>query len=312
MKALILGGNGFLGAHLQKLFGGSEHSLRVLDHSPARYFKPLPFCEYLTGDWSDGKLLDRALEGVDCVFHLIGTVQVRLANENPALDAEKTILGSLKLLDACVKKSVKTFVFVSSGGAVYGGSSSVISETHPTEPISAHGVSKLAVEKYLNLYDKLHGLRYRIARCSNPYGEYQDPCRQQGVILALLYETLKGGKLPVWGDGSVVRDYIYAGDAARALYLMGLSNSSSSVFNVSSGIGTSINELKKIAREITNRECVFETLPARPYDVPKNVLDPSKARSQLAWAPSVSLKEGMERTYLWLLDFYKTGREDPR
>lgn len=302
MHCLVLGGTGFIGTHLVHVLRQRGHRVRILDLRSRRYGSDAEGCEYFYGDWQDSGLLSQALEGgVECVYHLIGNVDVQQANADPAEDARQTILGSLNLFHACVEHRIRRVVFVSSGGSIYGIPKVIpIPEDHPTHPVSAHGVSKLAVEKYLHLFYRLHGLEYQIARCANPYGEWQDPLRGQGAVAVFLLKALGNEPITVWGDGSVVRDYIYVGDVALALAQLGEYSEGCHVFNVGAGKGVSLLDLLKVIAELTGRRphVIFDR--GRPYDVPVNVLDISSIVSRVGWHPKVDLVEGVSRTLEWI------------
>ena len=192
-------------------------------------------------------------------------------------------------------------VYVSSGGSVYGIPRKLpISEDHPTDPISVHGLSKLLVEKYLGIFHHLHGLEYQVARCSNPYGEWQNPDRGQGAVNTMLWLAIRGRPIHVWGDGTVVRDYVYAGDVADALVRLADHPDRAGVYNVGSGQGISINALIEQLFQVLGRRVPVVYEPARPFDVAENVLDISHIVQSLGWRPKVALPDGLKRTAAWL------------
>lgn len=301
MLCAVLGGTGFVGSHLVDSLRDAGHGVRVLDLAPNSYRGETNGCEYLYGDWQDDGLLGRTLEGVECVYHLIGTVDVDQANANPDDDVRQTVLGSINLLHGCVARQVRRVVFVSSGGAVYGVPRMIpIREDHPTDPISAHGISKLTVEKYLQLFGRLHGLEYQIARCANPYGEGQNPFRNQGAVAVFLSKMLAGEPITIWGDGSVVRDYVYVGDVAEALRRLGEYTGPSGIFNVGGGVGLSLKDLLQAMARVAGHPPEIEYRPGRPYDVPRNVLDISAIMARAGWRPRTNLAAGLERTLAWM------------
>ncbi len=312
MVSVVLGGTGFVGTHLVGLLAKQALGVRAVGLKPNPYRGEISGCEYIYGDWNDGGVLARALDGeIGCVYHLVGTVDVEATNRNPADDVRQTVLGSLRLLDVCIAQRVRRVVFVSSGGSVYGIPRAIpISEDHPTEPISAHGISKLAVEKYLQLFHRLHGLEYRIARCSNPYGEWQNPFRRQGAVAVFLFKAVSGKPITVWGDGTVVRDYVYVGDVIEALVGLGEDQGPGGVFNVGGGRGVSIQELLEAVAQVTGRTPQVEFRSERPYDVPVNVLDISAIVARLGWRPKVGLLEGLYRTLKWILQLRESS--EPR
>jgi UDP-glucose 4-epimerase len=175
-----------------------------------------------------------------------------------------------------------------------------ISEAAITNPICSYGIGKLMIEKYLHLYQHLYGLDYRTARLSNVYGERQSITGKQGLISALLYKALQGQSLQVWGDGSVVRDYIYVKDAARCIEKILRYEGTERIFNVSSSKGYSVNEVIEELRKVTGKNFKIMYSKERKFDVRDNILSNVLARKELGWEPTVSLHEGMTRVYNWL------------
>lgn len=310
MVNVVMGGSGFVGTHLVDLLVKRGVEVRAVGLKPNPYREKISGCEYIYGDWHDDGLLARVLDGgVGCVYHLVGTVDLEASNRDPVDDARRTVLGSLRLLEACVAQRVRRVVFVSSGGAVYGIPRAIpIPEDHSTEPISAHGISKLTVEKYLQLFYRLHGLEYRIARCSNPYGEWQSPFRRQGAVAVFLFKTVGGEPITIWGDGTAVRDYIYVGDVVAALVGLGEDQGPNGVFNVGGGRGVSIQELLEAVAQVVGKKPQVEFRPERPYDVPVNVLDISAIIARLGWRPKVGLSEGLHKTLQWIVQL-RNGQE---
>ena len=182
MNRLVLGGNGFIGSHLVDQLVRTGHAVRILDRALSRFYTPPAGVDLVLADWEDEKVLTAALSGVETVFLLIGTTLPASSNADPIFDVQSNLVGTLRLLQACVAQGVRRIVFSSSGGTVYGIPQTIpIAETHPTEPISSYGITKLAIEKYLALYCRLHGLNYVVVRGANPYGKRQDPQRPQGL-----------------------------------------------------------------------------------------------------------------------------------
>jgi UDP-glucose 4-epimerase len=196
---------------------------------------------------------------------------------------------------------------------VYGVAQAIpIQEDHPTEPINSYGICKLAIEKYLQLYWRLYGVEYRILRIANAYGERQPVGGPQGVIGAFLQEALEGKALTVWGDGSVVRDYVYAGDVARAMTAAAVYTGAARVFNIGAGEGHSINEVIAVIQAIVRQPLQIQFTAGRPFDVPINVLDISRAKEHLQWHPAVGLAEGIGRAHRWLVSLGDTHSQKTR
>lgn len=277
------------------------HSVRIYDRSPNKFRTVFRDEEYVEGDLGNHGLIREAVGGVEVVYHFVSTTLPKTSNDDPIYDVRSNLVDTIQLLETCVESGVRKVIFASSGGTVYGPPESVpISEDHPTNPITSYGIVKLAVEKYLRLFHHLYGLDYAALRISNPYGAYQDPVGQQGAISVFLHRIYTGQPITIWGEGNVVRDYLYVSDLADALEAVARIDSGGQVLNIGSGRGASLNELLQLMIEVVGEEPVVEYLPARPLDVPISVLDISRAREELGWRPKTELAEGISRTWDWI------------
>jgi UDP-glucose 4-epimerase len=307
MKCLVPGGGGFLGTHLCAALRRLGHGVRVFERFPAPAASDA--AEWVVGEFTRPEQIDAAVAGCDLVFHLVSTTLPQTSNDDPAFDVHSNVEGSLALLDAARRHRVAKVVFISSGGTVYGIPQRVpIAEDHPTDPICSHGIAKLAIEKYLHLYRVLHGLDYCVLRLANPYGELQRPDRAQGAVAVFLNRVANDMPIEIWGDGSVVRDYVYVGDAVDAMVAAAFTEAPARLYNIGSGRGTSLLELIAAIGAVTGSKPAVEFKPGRVFDVPTSVLDISRARAELDWLPRVSLNEGLRRTYDWLLAARASGR----
>jgi len=302
MKILVLGGFGFIGAHVVDSLLARGHQVRVLEWPGRRPHElVLPRwsdVELVEGDFLAVDTLATALHGVEVVIHLVWTVLPEQSNEDPIHDVESNVVGTVRMLALARRHRVRKVVFSSSGGIVYGRAQSIpIAEDHRTEPLCSYGITKLAVEKYLELSRQRGDLDYTVLRCSNPYGEGQDGRRPQGAVGVFLARLAEGKPISIWGDGLVIRDYVYVKDVAEAFVLATEMDTQSRVFNVGSGTGTSLNELVKIMADVTGIAPEVTYGPARSLDVPVNVLDVSLARRELGWVPHTGLVDGIGRTW---------------
>ena len=306
MNMLILGGNGFIGSHLVDRLLAEGHKVRVFDRYEEHYRKPVACVEYCVGDFGNRGLLSEALAGIDMVFHLISTTLPKTSNDDPVFDVQSNIVESIFLLEQCVANKIRKVIFISSGGAIYGNPLSLpISENSPTEPECSYGITKLTVEKYLALFNHLHGLDYVVLRPSNPYGSRQNPDGIQGAISVFLGRIAQGKALEIWGDGRVVRDYIFIDDLIDGIYKAAFINALSRVYNLGSGIGHSLNEILDVIRKVTGREINVAYKPKRSFDIPAIYLDICRARQELSWMPSVSLETGIEKTWRFVEKLYQ-------
>lgn len=305
-QCLVLGGGGFIGTnlcrHLLKL------GARVQGFGRSRSFpEALEGVRWIAGDFADHAAVARAVEGSELVFHLVGGSLPESSNLDPAADLAANVPSTLHLLDVCQRSKVRKIIFASSGGTVYGipkGPGSV-SETAPTDPIAAYGISKLAIEKYLALYHRLHGLDYTILRIANPFGPYQSGDRRQGVIAAFVQRALRGETLELWGNGEVVRDFVYVGDVVDAIARASLYEGEHRIFNVGQGEGRTINQvLADIERAVGGGSLAKVYKDPRPADVPVSVLDITLIRREMGWQPREDWLSGLRATIDWMR---KTG-----
>lgn len=306
MNCLVLGGNGFIGSYLVDLLLCEGHSVRVYDRADNHFRSRLARIEYVYGEMGNQGLFRAALTDVDVVFHLASTTIPSTSNADPAFDVQSNVVDTIRVLEECVVAKIERFVFISSGGTVYGIPRTVpVPESHPLNPICSYGVAKVAMEKYLALFGHLYGLDYVILRPSNAYGERQNPFGQQGVVGVFLGKIVRQEPIVIWGDGSVTRDFVYAGDLAAALYLAAIHDSfEERIFNVGSGIGVSVNEVLEVLSAIIERDLDVHYTEARQFDVPINVLDISLAKERLGWAPTTDLADGLSRTWTWIKEVF--------
>lgn len=295
-----------MGSHLvEALLRNGDH-VRIFDRPRAdrrNLVKILADVELVEGDLTNESDLRAAMRDIEVAFHLVCTTLPKTSNENPIYDVETNIAGTLKLLDVARSSGVRKVVFPSSGGTVYGmtGAQPVV-ESHPTNPLCSYGITKLAIEKYLQLYWHLHGLSYTILRISNPYGPRQDMHSIQGAIGVFLPKVMRGELITIWGDGSTARDFLFIDDLVSALVRASAYDGEFRLLNIGSGEPTTLLELLSTIEQVTGKPARVVFSPSRKFDVPVNCLDVSRAKAELGWSPLVPLKDGIERTFRWLGD----------
>ncbi|MEI6214124.1 MAG: NAD-dependent epimerase/dehydratase family protein [Desulfuromonadales bacterium] len=298
MRALVLGGNGFIGSHIVDKLLVEGHDVRVFDLGEENYRKPLDKVDYLYGDFGNRGLLTNALKGVQTVFHLISTTLPETSNEDPIFDVHSNVAETIFLLEQCVAQQINKIVFISSGGTVYGiPGHTPVSEDNPTNPLCSYGITKLMIEKYLHLFKHLYSLDYVVIRPSNPYGDRQNPSGIQGAISVFLGKVARGMPIEIWGDGGVVRDYIFIDDLVEGIYKSSITDSKNKVFNLGSGIGSSIKEILGAIKNVTDTDVDIIYMNSRTLDVPEIYLDIARARSELSWSPKTSLEEGLAKCW---------------
>ena len=304
MKIVIFGGGGFIGSAIADRLLQDGHALRIFERprvAPYRAFGADEAVEWVSGDFGSTHDIASALDGVDAVLHLVSTTLPKSSNDDPVYDVQSNLGATLHLLDAMVVRGIGRIVFISSGGTVYGPPQYLPQdERHPTEPVVSYGITKLAIEKYLLMYQRLHGVRATSLRVANPYGERQRIETAQGAVGVFASRALRGQTLEVWGDGGVIRDYLYVSDVADAFALALPYDGPHSVFNISSGAGTSLNELIGLLEQALGRAVPRTYLAGRGFDVPASVLCNDLARRELGWVPRVGLLEGITKTVTWM------------
>ncbi|MDD1609139.1 MAG: NAD-dependent epimerase/dehydratase family protein [Methylococcaceae bacterium] len=304
MKCVIFGGGGFIGSTIADRLLLEGHELRIFERprvEPYRKFADNEAVEWMTGDILSNHDLNAAIEGMDVVLHLVSTTLPKSSNDDPIYDVQSNVVGTLQMLNAMVANKVQKIIFISSGGTVYGIPKYLpIDEQHPTDPLVSYGITKLMIEKYLRMFESLHGIQSIALRVANPYGERQRIETAQGAVGVFLHHALKDIPIEIWGDGSVTRDYIHISDVAEAFVKAVNYTGSHSVFNISSGQGISLNELIVLLENVLGKSIACRYLPARPFDVPVSVLCNQLAQEQLQWTPLTSMTNGLIRTAAWM------------
>ena len=304
MKIVVFGGGGFIGSTIADQLLAQGHALRIFERpriQPYRKFSPQENVEWRAGDFTSTHDVRAALEGVDAVMHLVSTTLPKNSNDDPVYDVQSNVIATLHLLDAMVAQGVKRLVFISSGGTVYGNPLySPIDEKHPTDPLVSYGITKLTIEKYLRVFRRMHGIRSITLRVANPYGERQRVETAQGAVGVFMHRALQGMPIEIWGDGSVTRDYIHVSDVAsafaKALHYQG----EHTVFNISSGVGTSLIDLVDMLESALGHPIARNHKPGRLFDVPVSVLSNQLARTELGWEPVTDMPSGIARTAVWM------------
>lgn len=311
-KTLILGAAGFIGTNIALRLLQEDKSLILFDREEAVYPEQIQraeseqkcrlvkasFTEMQKDEWLN---LIPELDEVETVYHLISTTCPTNSNQNVERELEENVISTVRLLDACVSAKVSKVVFLSSGGTVYGKEHrGLCKEDDDAFPITAYGMQKLFIEKMLYLYKQMYGLDYRIIRLANPYGPYQKPNGVQGAVTTFLWRAIHNEKITVYGDGSVVRDYIYIDDAVEGILKIVRENGKNVLYNLGSGKGYSLIDVIECLSKVLDKELPVEFIEGRAVDVPVNILDISRFEQDLGKFEPISLEEGIQR----LLRFY--------
>lgn len=295
---LVTGGAGFVGANLIRDLLENGSQVRVLDNLSATSADYLDTCdvELVIGDIREPAIVARSVQDVDAVVHLAAQTGVPGSLENPRLDAEVNVVGTLNLLEACRHSEINKFVFASSN-APLGRQKAPATEDKVPLPISPYGASKLAGEGYCLAYHGSWGLNTVVLRFANLYGPYS--AHKQSVVAHFCKQLLQGQDLVVDGDGLQTRDFIYVADLCRAVRLALNSEASGEILQIATGVKTSILELIAMLTSISGVEATVSHSEARAGDIRHNYSVIDKARSVLGWSPQTELAAGLRETWEW-------------
>ncbi|HEM3177747.1 TPA: NAD-dependent epimerase/dehydratase family protein [Streptococcus suis] len=310
MNILILGAAGFIGTNLTlELMKSKNNNLTLVDKNRDYFQLPklseIDNVSIIESSLDNNINFDEIVKNQDVVYHLVSSVVPSTSNQHISQDIEANVLFTSNFLEACVRNSVKKVIFISSGGTVYGkvGKCPLVEETN-TAPISSYGVQKVMIEKLLYLYNYMYGLEYKIVRLANPYGPYQRPNGVLGAVTTFTYKAIKGDEITIYGDGSVIRDYIYIDDAIKGIITIANEYSEHNVFNLGSGYGTSIMEILDIIRDELKLNLNLSFKEGRSVDVPINFLDMSRYIESFGEKPHRDLREGIVATAKFLSENY--------
>lgn len=306
MNILVTGGAGFIGSQIVDAYIKNNHHVVIIDDMSTGRKEFINskaiFHKISIDDPSISEIMKK--ENIDVINHHAAQISVHDSVKNPVKDAKSNIIGTLQLLQNAVILGIRKFIFASTGGAIYGEQDSFpAEESHPKNPTSPYGLSKLSVESYLNFYKNQYGLSTTVFRYGNVFGPRQNPHGEAGVV-AIFCNRLINGKAPIInGDGEQTRDYIFVGDVVRA-NLMVLESNNSGIFNVGTGQETSVNELTRSLLRIVGSNIVIETAPRLDYEQRRSCLDYKKIKQSMDWEPKLSLEEGLLETY----KFFKNNK----
>ncbi|MBK7229044.1 MAG: NAD-dependent epimerase/dehydratase family protein [Ignavibacteriales bacterium] len=305
MKILVTGGAGFIASQIADAFINEGHQVVILDDLSTGFEKNVnPKAKFVKANICD-KSLDKLFESekFDVVNHHAAQMDVRRSVKDPEFDATTNILGTINLLQNCVKYGVKKFMFASTGGAVYGEQDYFpADEKHNQQPKSPYGISKLSVEKYLYFYNSEHKLNYTILRYANIYGPRQNPFGEAGVVAIFSTKLLKGDQPVINGHGKQTRDYVFVGDVVKA-NLLGLKDEASDVYNIGTGIETDVNQLFHYINDITKAGKEEKHGPTAAGEQLRSVITSDKLFNKFGWRPSTKLEDGLKST----VEFFKNN-----
>jgi UDP-glucose 4-epimerase len=295
VRAIVTGGAGFIGSHVVEALLARGDEVTVVDDLSSGRRENVPEAARLVeADIREGleAVFDDVRPGV--CFHLAAQVDVRVSVDRPSHDADVNVLGTIAVLESSRRHGTQV-VFSSTGGAIYGECDGPAPESAERRPLAPYGVSKLSGEEYLAAYNRLYGTEHVSLRYGNVYGPRQDPHGEAGVV-AIFFGRLAEGEAPrIFGDGRQTRDYVYAGDVARAT--LAAVGRAGGVFNIGTGSETSVVELYELCRRVTGSSLDAEEAPPRLGELQRSVLDVALAERELGWRPEVPFEDGLRLTW---------------
>jgi UDP-glucose 4-epimerase len=303
-KILVTGGAGFIGSHVVDLFLAKGYEVVILDDlSTGRASNLNPQAKFYKIDIRNPDIRDIfAAEKPDYISHHAAQMDVRRSVAQPLFDADVNVLGSINLIECAKEFEVKHFVYISTGGAVYGEPERLpCDESHPINPICQYGASKHTVEHYLYMYHFNYGMNYTVLRYPNVFGPRQDPHGEAGVVAIFTGKMLAGEQVTINGDGEQTRDFVYVGDCAYANYLAVTVDHKPGIYNLGWGRPTSVNDIYFTLAKITGYPHPVQYGPAKVGETRHIYLDAAKANRDLGWIPTLTLEEGLGKT----VDYFK-------
>ena len=300
MRAIVTGGAGFIGSHLAEALLERGDEVWVVDNLATGKLENVPDDASLV-ELDIREPLDELFEDVEpeVCFHLAAQADVGTSVERPDYDADVNVVGTIRVLEAARAHDVHV-VFSSTGGAIYGECDGPAPEQTERRPVSPYGISKLSGEEYLAGWNRLHGAHHVALRFANVYGPRQEPSLEGGVI-AIFMERMKAGvPTQIFGDGLQTRDFVYVADVVAAV-LAG-ANGGPGIFNIGTGLETSVLDLHRLCRQVTGSELEPEFEPPRPGDARRSVIDSTLAERELGWRPEHALEQGLEATWRSIAD----------
>lgn len=298
MNILVTGGAGFIGSHVVDSYLQAGHAVVIIDDLSTGSMKNVNAeAQFYRLDIRSEEVEEVfRRHNFDVVNHHAAQMNVRKSVADPVFDASVNVVGSLNIFELARKYGARKIIFASTGGAIYGEQDHFpADEDHSLRPLSPYGVTKLASERYLFYYRQVHGLDYVILRYANIYGPRQNPLGEAGVVAIFCNKMLKGGEPIINGDGKQTRDYTYVDDVVKA-NVLALGYARSNIFNVGTGIETSVNDVFHALRRSLNPSCPERHGPPKEGEQRRSVISYGRIQAELGWEPGVKLEEGLRST----------------
>jgi UDP-glucose 4-epimerase len=294
-KSVVIGGNGFIGSHLVDALVQQGHEVRAFDRfsSGSPQFTSSEV-NIQSGDFLSISDLKKAIEGQDYVFHFLSTTTPATAEDDPTLDIRTNVAQTVELLKLASDANVKHVYFGSTGGAIYGSQGrEIYSENDRALPISPYGIGKLTIEHYLDYFRAKKHLSSTSLRISNPYGTRQKPQARQGLIPISLRNIAQGKPVLRYGDGSMVRDFVFVNDAVQMIIQLVGRENQHTLYNIGSGVGVSVNHVIETIRRMTGKDFEIQEIPVPPTFVDSVILDTSRFCDEFGTVEFTPLEQGI-------------------
>ena len=298
-KILLLGGAGFIGSNLTEFLVNANKKVIVFDRKKAHWKNLEHFTnkiKIIKGDFNDSKTLEKIFSEnqIEIVIHLVSSA-VPSTPLNDVIESNELVF-TMKLIDTMLKNKINKIIYISSGGTTYGMNGEAINkEDSPTKPITFYGWLKVTIENYIQTCGRIYNLNYLILRVSNPYGKNQNILGNLGLIAVTLGKILYNKPMEVWGDGKIIRDYIYIDDVCKATLMLIEKNKWNNIYNIGSGEGSSINKVLQVIKKISGIKFKIEYKNGRKVDIPVNILDISKLKNDIPLFTLTSLEDGVKK-----------------
>lgn len=303
MNFLVIGGTGFIGSYIVEALLNNGHRVRVLDRTiKIKVSSQNKAVEYISGDYGNTSIIRDVLKDINYVVHLASSTVPSSSNKDPVFDIDTNLIKTIKLLQEMENLKIKNILYFSSGGTVYGEPEYLpIKEDHEKNPICSYGITKVAVENYLYLFQHLYGFKPIILRPSNPFGPRQGHFGSQGAIAIFTDRIINKKPITIWGDGQIKRDYVFISDLICA-FAKAINLSRTGTYNIGSGEGIKLLDVIKSIEGYTGVDATINFEAPRDFDIQEIILDISKAETNLAWKPQVDFKSGIERHCNWYIE----------
>ena len=297
-RCVIFGGGGFIGSHLTEALVENKYSVVVFSRKSETALKNLSGVikniQFIGGDFNDISSVKKAIKTNDIIFDLVASSVPFSSTKSPIEEINHHIFSHVRFIEACCQKKVRKIIFTSSGGGVYGDKKKLpISEGELLEPISPHAIGKIAIEYYLNYYNKTYNIPYIIYRLSNPYGPRQISEKGFGIVPTLFSHAVKNTPPTLFNHGNLVRDFIFIDDLIEGIVKSFDKKNKFNLYNIGSGRGTAIKDLWKMIRKITGTNIKPNYEPKRQFDIQSIILDISRFKSEFSWGPKTLLYNGL-------------------